>query len=45
MRRTPVPMMLTKVFDKKFLPKPLSRKPIKGSSGIRNTYLLISIVK
>jgi hypothetical protein len=42
---TPQPTMITAVRDKKFLPSPLIKNPIKGSSGIKKTNLLISTIK
>ena len=37
----PQPIILTAVFDKDFLPSPLIRKPMKGSSGIRSIMFFI----
>jgi hypothetical protein len=34
-RITPLPIILTAVFDKIFLAKPFTRKPAKGSNGTR----------
>jgi hypothetical protein len=34
-RTTPLPIILTKDFDKKFLARPLIKKPIKGSKGTK----------
>jgi hypothetical protein len=38
----PLPIIPTRPFDKCFLPRPLTRKPIRGSNGINNTKFFIS---